>query len=67
MDVKCLSFFLLMYLIYVLCAIEINRLNRLNRLSASKANSDQPKSTKTEAHHSEPTEIMKNSGNLLRW
>ena len=31
MDVKCLSLFLLMYQIYVLCAIEINRLNRLNR------------------------------------
>ena len=30
MDVKCLSLFILIYLIYVLCAIEIKRLNRLN-------------------------------------
>ena len=28
MDIKYLSLFLLMYLIYVLCAFEINRLNR---------------------------------------
>ena len=33
--------------------------------SASKANADQPKSTKTETHHCEPTEIRKNSGTLL--
>ena len=33
--------------------------------SASKANSNQPKSTKTEAHHSKPTKMKKNSGTLL--